>query len=224
MGNRLSMNPNQTPSLFQNPLLQDQGNKSRPTYGNVVATCAPAADVVPVTPAADVVPVTPAADVVPVTPAGSPDHVSTMKRTLDSCTYANTPSFNYVGQTFTAKVVKVYDGDTITVAVLMHGKYWRFGVRMLGYDSPEMKSSDPVEKKWAKAAQKHLSDAIMNRMINMTCDKFDKYGRILATVECGGININQMMMDTNMCRKYDGGKKHEWVFPEHILPGETALP
>ena len=44
------------------------------------------------------------------------------------------------------RVIKVYDGDTITIASKLPFKgshLYRFGVRLLGMDAPEMKTDDP---------------------------------------------------------------------------------
>ncbi len=46
---------------------------------------------------------------------------------------------NFAGKKFKCKVVNVYDGDTCTVVFRHRGKLEQHSVRMLGYDSPEMK-------------------------------------------------------------------------------------
>lgn len=137
---------------------------------------------------------------------------------LSDCTYANTPSFNFKGKVVTAKCVKVYDGDTITVVFDMFGEYYRFNVRMDGYDSPEIKSKekDPemkaLEKKWAREARDFLADMILNKIVILTCRDYDKYGRILGAVSLGDVDINNTMLTRGYCRKYDEGHKEEWDF------------
>ena len=56
------------------------------------------------------------------------------KRTND-----NTKLYSLEGRKFRAKVVDIYDGDTITVVFKLNGHYVKYKVRMYGYDSPEMK-------------------------------------------------------------------------------------
>ena len=59
------------------------------------------------------------------------------------------------------KVIKVYDGDTITIACRIYNGYslvespelYRFPVRLNGIDSPEMKSHHENEKKLAHVSQ-----------------------------------------------------------------------
>jgi endonuclease YncB( thermonuclease family) len=46
------------------------------------------------------------------------------------------------------KVIKVYDGDTITIASKLpydNSPIYRFSIRLLGIDSPEIKSKTPTE-------------------------------------------------------------------------------
>ena len=50
------------------------------------------------------------------------------------------------------RVIKVYDGDTITIAAKLpyqESHLYRFQVRLLGMDAPEMKTDDPAEKRIA---------------------------------------------------------------------------
>lgn len=139
-------------------------------------------------------------------------------RKLEDCTYANTDKFNFNNKIFKAKVVKVYDGDTITVVFLIFGEYYKFNIRMDGYDSPEMKSKNPnlakreLEKKWAHESRDFLADMIMNKIVLLKCKDFDKYGRILGTVELNGMDINEIMLTRGYCRPYGGGHKFDWDF------------
>merc|ERR1719384_38722 len=61
--------------------------------------------------------------------------------TLDNCK-------PFVAPIKYAKVVKVYDGDTVTiVAPLFDGVISRFRVRLNGIDAPEIRTKDEWEKK-----------------------------------------------------------------------------
>ena len=141
-----------------------------------------------------------------------------MEKKLMECTYANTPNFNFDNKIFTAKCVKVYDGDTITAAFVVFGEYYKFNIRMNGYDSPEIKTKDPTEKKWAKVARDLLADTVLDKIVTLTCKDYDKYGRILGEIEIDGINVNQMMIDSGYCRVYAGGHKNEWDFSQFAEP------
>ena len=48
-----------------------------------------------------------------------------------------------------AKVIKVYDGDTITIASKIHCmdfNYYRFSVRLANIDCPEIRTINEIEK------------------------------------------------------------------------------
>ena len=49
--------------------------------------------------------------------------------------------FDLKGQTFDAKVVDVYDGDTCSIVIKLNNQWTKFKVRAYGYDSPEMRPS-----------------------------------------------------------------------------------
>jgi len=139
-------------------------------------------------------------------------------RKLKDCTYANTEKFNFKDKIFEAKVVKVYDGDTITAVFMVFGEFYKFSIRMDGYDSPEIKSKNPdeekkeLEKKWARASRDFLSSMIMNKIVLLKCEDYDKYGRILGRVELDGKDINDIMLTRGYCRAYGGGHKYDWDF------------
>ena len=65
-------------------------------------------------------------------------------------------------------VIKVYDGDTITIASKLpyeSSHLYRFSVRLNGIDCPEIKCKDENEKKCAQIAKKEISDLILNKVV-----------------------------------------------------------
>jgi len=126
---------------------------------------------------------------------------------LNNCTYKNTPVFSFDNIKTKAKVVKVYDGDTIWVAFNYRGKYIRVKIRLDGIDTPELRSSNKIEKEKAIKARDYLKRIIDNRIITLHCGKFDKYGRLLGKIYYNNININDKMISTKHAVAYDGGKK-----------------
>ena len=151
-----------------------------------------------------------------------------LKQQLENCTIENTPKYSYKGKTKLCKVIKVYDGDTITVAIKLEKKIFASSVRMFGYDSPEMKPSlkqknRDKEIKAAKKAKQAISDKILGKIVKIEILGFDKYGRILGNIYnlqpggCFGIcsqyteNINQYMIDNNYGYDYKGGTKKKFV-------------
>lgn len=107
-------------------------------------------------------------------------------------------------------VIKVYDGDTITIASkLPYNKspLYRFQVRLNGIDCPEMKSKNDNEKVCAQIAQKELSDMIFGKTVELKNIKTEKYGRILADVYLDNVNLSTHMVQQRLAVYYDGGYK-----------------
>lgn len=106
-------------------------------------------------------------------------------------------------------VVKVYDGDTFTVAFFMYGSKvpYRISVRLRGINAPEMLGGTPRKRVKAREAQIFLHSVIFNRTVSLKNLSFEKYGRLLADVFCDGVNINQLMLDNCYAKSYDGKKE-----------------
>ena len=127
---------------------------------------------------------------------------------LSNADWLNTVSF--VPPVTAGKVIKVYDGDTITVASRLpfpNSPIYKFPVRLLGIDCPEIKSSTETEKTLAKSARDALSSRISGKMVTLKNVNTEKYGRLLADVYIDGENMNQWMLANNYAVKYDGGTK-----------------
>ena len=114
------------------------------------------------------------------------------------------------------KVIKVYDCDTITIATKFpylttlneSNIMYRFHVRLLGIDTPEMKTKNADEKSIAQLAQKTLSDLILNKNVTLKNTSLDKYGRILANVYTeNGVELSSWAITSRFAVSYDGGTK-----------------
>ena len=136
--------------------------------------------------------------------------VSAKPDPLVSATYENTVPFQ---PSFTrARLVKCYDGDTIWVAAEQDGKVMRFNIRMMGYDSPELKGSSANEKQAAIIARNALEELLGNAPFRVEISPVrEKYGRILATcwVQRDGaeINVSNWMVEHGYGYPYFGGTK-----------------
>lgn len=109
------------------------------------------------------------------------------------------------------KVIKVYDGDTITIASVLPNTtepIYRFSIRLNGIDTPEIRGKTQEEKELAVQVRDALTDKIYGKMVELRNVGNEKYGRVLAEVYLDGENINQWLVDENFAVAYDGGKKH----------------
>lgn len=136
---------------------------------------------------------------------------------------------NWSKEVHLAKVISVYDGDTITVSLIRNGCHVLQKVRLSGYDTPEMKpplaqANRDNEIKMAKRAREDLISRIgadrdtgAGGYVWMVCDGREKYGRILGTIHrvtfWGGRetpSINEWMIKNSLATPYSGGTKKKW--------------
>jgi len=115
------------------------------------------------------------------------------------------------------QVIKVYDGDTITIASKLPydaSPLYRLSVRLNGIDTPEIRGKTADEKQAARDARDALAALIMNKQIRLENVDSEKYGRILADVYLGDLHINKWLIDERYAVAYDGGTKQRpdnWV-------------
>ena len=109
------------------------------------------------------------------------------------------------------QVIKVYDGDTITIAnklpIYHCNDMFRFSVRLNGIDTPEIKGKNDDEKEAAKVAKNALSEKILHKYVVLKNVSTEKYGRLLADVYLGDLHLNKWMLDNRYAVSYDGGTK-----------------
>ena len=91
-------------------------------------------------------------------------------------TNKNTKSF--IPDITFGKVLKVYDGDSITVAARLYEKapLFKFSIRLFGIDTPELRSENKNEKIAAEFVQKYLNNVLLNKYITIDVISKDKYG------------------------------------------------
>ena len=114
------------------------------------------------------------------------------------------------------KVIKVYDGDSITVASksqLTGDKIYRYPVRLRGIDAPEIRSKYSKEIELAHMSKQALHALIYDKIVRLDNVKTEKYGRLLADVYLDDLHINKWLLENNYAIPYDGNAKNtpdEW--------------
>jgi len=94
-----------------------------------------------------------------------------------------------ITEDFLATVVKVHDGDTITLKTAFRD--FDFPLRLLDIDAPEL------NQEGGKEAGEWLRNQILNQEVQILIDKFNrvgKYGRLLGQVMYGGLNMNEAIV------------------------------
>jgi len=115
----------------------------------------------------------------------------------------------FVPPVHTGKVIKVYDGDTITIATKLpyDNTIYKFPVRLSGIDSAEIKGKTDHEKQLAVLARDALTAKILGKMVELRNVGTEKYGRLLADVYIDGVHINLWMLENKYAVAYNGGTK-----------------
>lgn len=153
----------------------------------------------------------------------SPKHANDIDlvQAYHNCTCENTPNYSYENLKKLVKVLKVMDGDTIDIALHSDdtGKIFKHRIRLFGIDTPEMHPSlsNPDRAKEIEAS-KQAKEALTQRlqendnMVVAHFHKFDKYGRLMATLhDKQGEDINKWMISSGHAQEYFGKTKKKFV-------------
>jgi endonuclease YncB( thermonuclease family) len=95
--------------------------------------------------------------------------------------------------TLTGKVVKVADGDSITVLDQTNTQH---RIRLQGIDAPERKQA------YGNASRKHLASLVAGKTVIVNWDKRDRYSRIVGFVIVDGHDVNLAQLKAGMAWFY----------------------
>jgi micrococcal nuclease len=109
-----------------------------------------------------------------------------------------------------AKVVHVYDGDTIHIVFKYFDNFYKWNCRISHVDTPELRTKNEEEKRKGYEVRDKLRELILDKIVNVQCLEFDKYGRLLIELYIGDIYVNQWLIDNNLAKQYEGGTKENW--------------
>ena len=113
---------------------------------------------------------------------------------------------------YRAEVLSVYDGDTITVMIDL-GLSIRVQAkcRLLGIDTPEIRTRNAAEKKMGYEARDRLRELVDGQWVVLhSVARPDKYGRLLVSVWAEDVCVNDAMIQEGLARPYDGGTRQSW--------------
>jgi len=110
-------------------------------------------------------------------------------------TQRNSPatSVHAISQVFMGRVVRIADGDTITV---LDGANAQHRIRLQGIDAPESHQAFGTQSK------NSLSDMIFDREVTVEYDKIDQYGRIVGKILLDGKDVNLEQIKAGMAWHY----------------------
>jgi endonuclease YncB( thermonuclease family) len=115
------------------------------------------------------------------------------------------------------KVVRVYDGDSITAKT---GEK-KIKVRLVGIDAPEKsRKKHELGQPFSQKATEYLASLVLNKTITIKEYGTDRYGRILGLVFINGTNVNLEMVKTGLAEVYRG--RHAKGFDPKIYQDAEA--
>lgn len=95
--------------------------------------------------------------------------------------------------TINGRVVKVADGDTVTI---LDANNTQHKIRLLGIDAPESKQA------FGQRSKQKMSDLVFGKMVNAECVNTDRYGRNLCKVLVNGIDANFELVKAGLAWHY----------------------
>lgn len=130
-------------------------------------------------------------------------------QSLDSIT-SSVPFFTLKGHKCRAKVVHVYDGDTVHLVFEFLGQMFKWHTRIAHVDTPELKTKNQEEKKMGYEARDKLRELIDNKLVDIVCLDFDKYGRVLAEITYNNERVDEWLIKNGYAKSYEGKTKEAW--------------
>lgn len=129
-----------------------------------------------------------------------------------------------------ARLLETHDGDTMKVAIVFRGKVVKVSVRLLGVNTPEVRTKNPEEKAAGVAARDFVAAwalpgcmnvggsyteaalkeayAATRVMLDVEFQGADKFGsRYLGRVHRNGECLNDLLISSGHAVAYDGGTK-----------------
>lgn len=131
---------------------------------------------------------------------------------------------------FTGRVVKVSDGDTLTVLV----EQKQVKVRLDAIDAPELKQP------FGKHSQRSLAELCAARTARVVEKGHDRYGRTIGAIQCDGVDANAEQVRRGMAWVFEryaprhsplyglqgearGSRRGLWVDPSPVAPWDWRL-
>jgi micrococcal nuclease len=105
------------------------------------------------------------------------------------------------------EILKVIDGDTVEVLVdLGFSVYHKTRVRLIGIDTPEIRTKDQEEKERGLEALDFIVDYF--RMMEheekvLESEKLDGFGRSLGRIIVGGVDIGEELLNSGHAKPYE---------------------
>ena len=109
---------------------------------------------------------------------------------------------------FQARVKRVVDGDTLDLDIdLGFHITLRERVRLMGIDTPETRTRDPVEKANGLKSKEFVIGFVADGSVVIKVHGFGKFGRPLVDLYKGSLCLNEQLVLLGLAVPYFGGKR-----------------
>lgn len=112
---------------------------------------------------------------------------------------------------FDGRVVRVADGDTVTVLRDHGDRKEQVRVRLSSIDAPERRQA------FGTRSREHLAQMVFDQQVRIEEHGTDRYGRVIGVVHIGQVNANQEMVHAGMAWAY-----RQYLNDSAMLRLETA--
>ncbi len=121
-------------------------------------------------------------------------------------------ALNAHAEIFSAKVIAVMDGDTVMV---LRENGQKLKIRLVNIDAPEK------DQPYGKQSRDSLFEMLGRKQVQIDSRAIDKYGRVIALVSVGGLDVNQAQVKRGCAWAGEGWQQRRSVSsrPEKQTPG-----
>lgn len=118
------------------------------------------------------------------------------------------------GSTLSGRVVKVTDGDTVTILTPSKKEV---KVRLAEIDTPEKRQP------WGNRAKQALADLVFDKNVTVKVSTKDRYGRSIGRIYAGELDVNAQMVRTGNAWVYRRYAKDKRLFAMEDSAREAGL-
>lgn len=115
-----------------------------------------------------------------------------------------------IAASYSGLVVRVADGDTVTV---LDGANQQHKVRLAGIDAPEKAQA------FGKVSRQHLAQLVFQKRVTVEFEKLDRYRREVGKIMVAGRDINLLQIEAGLAWHY---KKYQSEQPPADRPTYSA--
>jgi endonuclease YncB( thermonuclease family) len=147
---------------------------------------------------------------------------TTIKEVIEACSTTvyestdETPGFSLKGVRCAARIFKVYDGDTVRMAIEIPWaeeprQVVMFRVRLDEIDTAEIRTKNESEKRMAIAARDRLREMVDQKVCCVECGPLDVFGRVIAKIyTVDGVNVAHQLVSEGLAVPYSERHLVNW--------------